>query len=326
MNTIAPELVERFRADLAQLWAAIDSDDARLGLAVSGGGDSLALLLLAHAALPGRIEVGTVDHGLRAGSAQEAAFVAQRCEDLAVPCRILSVTVPPGNLQERARKVRYEALARWSEERGLAGLATAHQLDDQAETLLMRLNRGSGLSGLSGIRPRQALGDMGAALVRPLLGWRRTELAQIVAAAGWHAVADPSNEDPRFDRVRLRRAMAGADWLDPVGIARSAALLEEAEGALAWAAGKEITAQVSFADDEARYAALATGAPALIRCEAICSIYRAFGQPIARSLAARIVARLIAGEAGNAGGLHYRAEGDGDRRVWVFRRETPRGR
>ena len=66
MNTIAPELVERFRADLAQLWAAIDSDDARLGLAVSGGGDSLALLLLAHAVLPGRIEVGTVDHGLRA--------------------------------------------------------------------------------------------------------------------------------------------------------------------------------------------------------------------------------------------------------------------
>ena len=102
------------------------------------------MLLLAHAALPGRIEAATVDHGLRTESAAEAGAVAGFCADMGVPHTSLKVEVAPGNLQSQARDARYAALGRWLEERGLAALVSAHHADDQAETLLARLNRASG--------------------------------------------------------------------------------------------------------------------------------------------------------------------------------------
>jgi tRNA(Ile)-lysidine synthase len=218
----------RFRGDLEKL---IGAPPARLGLAVSGGPDSLALLLLAAAAYPGRVEAATVDHGLRVGSAAEAAFVAGLCRALGVPHAILSAGMTEtSNLQAAARVRRYALLGQWAEDVGASALLTAHHADDQAETLVMRLLRGSGLSGLSGIRA------VNPPLVRPLLGWRRAELAEIVRAAGIDPVADPSNADERFDRVRIRGRLAEAAWLDPAPLARSAAALAEAEEALDWIA------------------------------------------------------------------------------------------
>jgi tRNA(Ile)-lysidine synthase len=142
-------------------------------VAVSGGPDSLALLLLAHAAMPGLVEAATVDHGLRSESADEAAFVAEICGKLGVPHATLKVTVGAGNLQAEARAARYAALAGWMAERGLAALATAHHADDQAETLILRLNRGSGVAGLAGVRARGLVPGTRLPLLRPLLGWRR---------------------------------------------------------------------------------------------------------------------------------------------------------
>ncbi|MFT4027575.1 MAG: tRNA lysidine(34) synthetase TilS [Novosphingobium sp.] len=231
---------DRFRADLARLWRSGE----RLGLAVSGGPDSLALLLLAQAVLPGRIAAATVDHGLRSGSAGEAAMVAEVCAGLGVPHAVLSVTVGEGNLQARAREARYAALAAWMAEHDLAALATAHHADDQAETLLMRLGRGSGVAGLAGVRAAGRVPGSELPLLRPLLAWRRAELADVVAAAGLVAAVDPSNQDDRFDRVRLRKVLAEADWLDAEALAASAAHLADADTALDWAARREWAEQV----------------------------------------------------------------------------------
>ncbi|MEY4952758.1 MAG: tRNA lysidine(34) synthetase TilS [Pseudomonadota bacterium] len=228
-------MTARFAADLAPLWGG----EGRLGVAVSGGPDSLALLVLAHAALPGQVAAATVDHGLRAESADEAAMVAGVCAGLGLPHAALTVEVAAGNLQAEARAARYAALAEWMEAEGLIALLTAHHADDQAETLLLRLNRGSGVAGLAGVRARGQVSETRLPLLRPLLGWRRVELAEVVAAAGLDAVADPSNIDDRFDRARIRKAIAGAEWLDVPALALSAANLADADLALDWAAARE---------------------------------------------------------------------------------------
>ena len=223
----AGDQVERFARDLAVLTGGATG---RLGVAVSGGGDSLALVLLARFAFPGQVQAATVDHGLRPESTGEANFVAEACRSLDVPHAVLRPEAPlAGNLQSAARRARYALLEAWRAEQGLDWILTAHHADDQAETLLMRLNRGSGVAGLSGVRP------VNGCILRPLLGWRRTELAAIVANAGLTAVDDPSNADPRFDRARLRRRLADAEWIDPAALARSAQAVGEAEDALEWA-------------------------------------------------------------------------------------------
>jgi tRNA(Ile)-lysidine synthase len=230
--------VDRFTRDLDALVAA----DATIGVAVSGGPDSIALLLLAAEARPLKVEAATVDHALRPGSRDEARMVAQLCEQLGVPHSILTATweaTPETALQERARLVRYGLLGQWARERGLAALLTAHHLDDQAETLLMRLSRGAGVKGLAGMRRLGRAPGGSLAVVRPLLGWRHSELEAVCAAAGVEPVRDPSNEDDRFERVRVRNALAEADWLDPAAVAQSAAHLAEADGALHWATDVE---------------------------------------------------------------------------------------
>jgi tRNA(Ile)-lysidine synthase len=223
----SPDLLARFRSDLA----ALGPVETPLGVAYSGGPDSLALLLLAAAAFPGEVRAATVDHGLREGSAAEAVLAAGVSQALGVPQAILRATVNPGaSPQARAREARYGTLGAWMEEQGVPTLLTAHHLDDQAETLLMRLLRGSGVAGLAGIRARRPVA--GGELLRPLLGWRRAELAQIVSDSGLPTVADPSNHEEAFDRVRLRRLIGEAPWLDPAPLARSAAALADAEEAL----------------------------------------------------------------------------------------------
>jgi len=220
-----PALLHRFRAPLG----AIDASPAPLGIAVSGGPDSLALLLLADAAWPGRVRAATVDHQLRPESAAEAAFVAAICAGRDIPHAILVPETPiTGSLQNAARVARYALLERWRAEEGALCVMTAHHADDQAETLLMRLNRGAGVSGLAGIR------ETNGRLVRPLLGWRRAELEDLVAAAGIVPLRDPSNADPRFDRVRTRQAIAQASWISVASMAQSAANLADAAAALDW--------------------------------------------------------------------------------------------
>lgn len=243
-----PPLVERFRRDLDAL---IDPAE-RVGLAVSGGPDSLALLLLAAAARPGLIEAATVDHGLRPESADEADMVGALSERLGVPHAILRIEwdVPPETaIQEQARQLRYGALARWAYDAGLDGVATGHHLDDQAETLVMRLARGSGVRGLGGMRPSARVPASDLPLLRPLLGWRRAELERICADAGLSPVQDPSNADEQFERVRVRCALAHSEWLDPDMLARSAANLAAADEALDWATDREWHAHVEQSED-----------------------------------------------------------------------------
>lgn len=240
-----PVLVGRFAADLDSLFAT----DSRLGLAVSGGADSLALLLLATAARSGRIEAATVDHKLRPEAADEARMVARLCSRLGVPHSTLEAEWderPASAIQKRARAERYRLLAHWAGERGLGGIATGHHLDDQAETLLMRLNRGAGVRGLAGVRPLSSVpGASSLALVRPLLGWRREELEAVCIASDVDWAADPSNQDEQFERVRVRNALAESHWLDAPALVRSAANLAAADEALDWAAQREWEAQVS---------------------------------------------------------------------------------
>lgn len=219
------EVLARFRESIK----ALTKREGRIGLAVSGGGDSLALLSLAQAAMPDRVDVATVNHGLRAEAADEATFVASICATFGLSHSILAPAQPiSGSLQTNARKARYEALGAWADERDLAWIATAHHADDQAETVLMRLLRGSGLAGLSAIRATNGR------IIRPLLNWRRSELQSIVTAAGLTPVDDPSNHDPRFDRVKMRAALLQNDWINPTALARSAACLADANDAIDW--------------------------------------------------------------------------------------------
>ncbi|MES2905305.1 MAG: tRNA lysidine(34) synthetase TilS [Pseudomonadota bacterium] len=226
-----PATLARFNADLDSLVPA----ETRLGIAVSGGPDSLALLLLAAAARPGMVEAATVDHGLRHEAQKEAAFVADICARLALPHHILHARVAPGaSLQAQARLARYRVLGAWGIECDLGAIASGHHADDQAETLLMRLARGAGLSGLAATRRRRVL-EPGVVLVRPLLDWRRTDLRAIVAAADLTPVDDPTNRDPRHDRTRFRGLLADADWADAERLASSARWLADADEAIEWA-------------------------------------------------------------------------------------------
>ena len=233
MTDLTPpaDALTRFTADLDALVAP----DTRLGVAVSGGPDSLALLLLAAAARPGRVEAATVDHGLRRANRSEARFVASVCDQLGLAHHVLRTEVGAGaSLQAQARAARYRVLGAWAIECDLGAVASGHHADDQAETLLMRLARGAGLSGLAATRRRRPL-EPGVMLVRPVLGWRRAELAGIVEAAGLTAIDDPTNRDPRHDRTRFRGLLADADWADPERLASSAGWLADADEAIEWA-------------------------------------------------------------------------------------------
>lgn len=326
------DLPARFAADLAALWPE-DERAGPLGLAVSGGPDSLALLLLAHEALPGQITVASVDHGLRPAAAEEIALVGRVTADRGIPFTPLAVTLAPGNTQARARDARYAALAQWAQNARLGAVATAHHADDQAETLLMRLNRGSGLAGLAGVRARSRIEGSAIALLRPLLGWRKAELAGVVATAGLTAAADPSNTNPDFDRARLRAALAGAEWLDPLALATSAAHIAEGWQALEWYAELDWHEMVMREDNDTGTPGFSycANVPRIIAIETILRIIRELGGHATRSEAARAWDRLWAGENASLGGVL--AVPGVERvekirvtmRVWRFRPEPARG-
>lgn len=300
-----------------------------LGLAVSGGPDSLALLLLAHEALPGEVAVASVDHGLRPEAVQEVAFVGQVCAALDIAFTSLSVRVAAGNLQAKAREARYAALAGWVEARGLGALATAHHADDQAETLLMRLVRGSGLAGLAGVRAASLLPDGETPLLRPLLDWRKAELEQVVAAAGLVPVRDPSNVDPSFDRVRVRKHLAEHEDVLPVAaLAQSAEHLAEGWRAIEWYAQIDWEEMVLREDVPAfRYF---VNVPRVVAIETMMRIIGALGGVATRSEAGRAYDRLWREQNASLGGVLIvpgveMVEKVGvAMRVWRFTPEPPR--
>ncbi len=183
----------------------------KLLLAVSGGPDSIALMGLVAGWSGRRGEpqpaVAVVDHGLRAESAREALFVTQSAEALGLSCAVLTWTgpKPQTGLQEAARTARYQLLADHAHAIGATALVTGHTLDDQAETLLMRLSRGSGPSGMAGMRVRTTC--LGLPLIRPLLGISKQRLIATCDHHGWRWTFDPSNSDRHFARVRWRTLM-----------------------------------------------------------------------------------------------------------------------
>ncbi|HYN45208.1 MAG TPA: tRNA lysidine(34) synthetase TilS [Allosphingosinicella sp.] len=307
-----PDLVARFRADTEALTGPAPG---LLGVAVSGGPDSLALLLLAHAAFPGRVRAATVDHRLRPESAAEAAFVAGVCARLGVPHATLPAEEPiEGNIQSAARALRYRLLGRWAQDEGIAWLLTAHHRDDQAETLIMRLQRGAGLSGLSGIRAATRIGA--TAIARPLLGWTRAELAGIVAAARIEPIEDPSNTDERYDRARLRRRLAEAGWIDAAAFARSAAALAEAEVALEWVALRLLEERVERDGEEVRFDP--AGVPAELRRRILLAVLGTADPPRGPAVQ-RLLVTLEAGETATLAGV--KCEGGP---VWRFTSAAPR--
>ncbi len=295
---------------------------------MSGGPDSVALLLLANEALLGAIAVASVDHGLRPEAADEVALVERLCRERDIPFTALKVRVPAGNLQAKAREARYRALAEWVRETGLGALATAHHADDQAETLLMRLSRGSGLSGLSGVRAATLLPDGETPLIRPLLGWRKGDLEGVVAKAGIIPARDPSNASTAFDRVRVRRHLAEHEWLDVEALAASAGHLAEAWRAIEWYAELDWEEMVQREDGPAfRYYA---NVPRIVAIETICRIIGELGGIASRSEAARACDRLWREENASLSGVLIvpgteRIERTGvTMRVWRFAPEPPR--
>jgi tRNA(Ile)-lysidine synthase len=225
-------------ADIEALFAPFTRTTALL-IAVSGGPDSTALLLMAaewakRRGKP-RIEAATVDHGLRPESADEAKAVAGLCARLRVKHRILpwKGVKPTSRLQERAREARYRLLVDHAKAIGADALMTAHHADDQAETVLFRLLRGSGVAGLRGMDLMTARDGM--TIARPLMGLKKRDLIAFANARGAPFIDDPSNTDPRFARTRLRALLArlGEEGLDAEALDRLARRARETEEALA---------------------------------------------------------------------------------------------
>ncbi len=227
-------------AALIDAWTAADRPE-KVMLAVSGGGDSMALLARARAltANGAKVCVATVDHRLRPDAAGEAAMVAAAAEGLGFSHETLAWLgdKPSSGLQEAAREARYRLLYEAARRLGAGAIITAHSAEDLAETFFMRLARGAGVRGLSGMAlPVRITVAAGAPLplLRPFIRVRRAALRAAVGAAGLSIIDDPSNEDAQFERVRMRRFLAAGErdcGVSVDAIARSALRLADAAAA-----------------------------------------------------------------------------------------------
>jgi tRNA(Ile)-lysidine synthase len=223
---------------LARLFAPATNEPA-IGLAVSGGPDSLALMLLAQRwasalAEPPRLIVYAMDHQLRPEAAEEVAMVLREAKALGLTAHGLAWTgeKPQTGLQEAARQARYRIIGQAMKADGATLLLTAHHRADQAETVLMRLAHGSGIEGLKGMTPMSRV--EGVAVFRPLLDVEPASLALVVQEAGLNPIQDPSNTDISYERVRWRKRLPllAEDGLDSAALSRFAARMAEADLAL----------------------------------------------------------------------------------------------
>jgi tRNA(Ile)-lysidine synthase len=277
-------------AEAATLFASLKSYKLVV-LAVSGGADSTSLmhlvarwLALSAGGVVPRVVVATVDHGLRASSGAEAHWVAEQAKALGFSHATLlwEGEKRATGIQDAARRARYDLLAAHAGRETPAAVVTAHTQDDQAETLLMRLARGSGLDGLAGMPSRRGLtGDGSVDLVRPLLAIPKVRLIATLEAAGQPWIEDPSNEVLAFERVRLRKARAALEELGLTNdrLALSAGRLGRAREALATAA--DDFRQVHVALHDGIYASFARdalhSAPREVRIRVLSSLLEAFG-------------------------------------------------
>jgi tRNA(Ile)-lysidine synthase len=241
---MAPAAIEQ--ADFDRAMAAFAPFEARpaVAVAVSGGPDSLALLLLIDRwarGLGGSAIAFTVDHRLRAESAAEAAQVGAWAAARGIAHEILTWgdSKPASGIQAAARQARYRLLTEACAARGILHLALAHHADDQAETVLFRRERGSGLAGLAGMAASRSLGA--ARMIRPLVGWPKSALIETCRRFGQAYIDDPSNRSGRFARTGLRHRLADDPGLR-AGLLREAALAASArtadDGRLASALGR----------------------------------------------------------------------------------------
>lgn len=216
---------------------ALLSPHASLLFAVSGGPDSVALMLMAarwRERDAHDIAIATVDHGLRKQSRAEAKQVGDWARTLGFAHHLLTWTgeKPRTRIQECARDARYALLERCAKRIGASAIVTAHHADDQAETILFRLTRGSGVAGLAGMASTAQFG--GVALLRPLLDWRKQELIAICGDATHPFIEDPSNANEDFARARLRklRPILAAQGLGDDALLRLGERAERANAAL----------------------------------------------------------------------------------------------
>lgn len=260
---------------------------ARLGVAVSGGSDSMAVMAALAQGFAGenvQLRAATVDHGLRPDAALEATFVAKQSGALGLGHDILRWQGwdGRGNVQDRAREARYGLLADWAKAQALDMVVLGHTADDQAETVLMRLGRAAGVDGLAGIPLRRVVHDV--TFVRPALGLRRAELRAFLKDQAIPWIDDPSNDDARYDRVRARRTLPDLSGLgiSTQSLCDVAANMRDARDALDWYS-------FTAAQDHAR---VDTGAVAI-------------GQRAFRTLPTEIARRLMIGALRWVGGMHY---------------------
>lgn len=209
----------------------------RIAVAVSGGSDSMALCLLAHrwsSRHKGEVVALTVDHGLRAGSGAEARQVGEWLGEWGITHHVLRWrgAKPESNIQATARDARYRLLGEWCRRHGVLHLMLGHHMEDQAETLMLRLGRGSGLDGLASMA---TLGETPhLRLLRPLLSVPRARLAATLRRLGQNWVEDPSNQDTHHARVRVRQSMPALEreGMSPERLAAATRHLGRARAAL----------------------------------------------------------------------------------------------
>ena len=276
------------------LFASLGRYDVLL-LAISGGGDSMAMLeLMAEwrgrraTLLAPAIFVATVDHRLRQESAAEAEFVARRCAELGLDHEILSWNdaKPRSGLPNAAREARYRLLHQHAlHVAGAASCAvvTAHTQDDQAETLAMRLARGSGIDGLAAMMAERPMYEGSSiTLARPLLSAPRERLRATLVARGLNWREDPSNDDDAFERVRVRRALEGltAAGITSAALARTTRRMGDAREALGYA-DRAFEATLSLDYNGEIFASLDRApfdaAPTLLRQRLLQRLIRRFG-------------------------------------------------
>lgn len=224
---------------VAAIRTSLPNPPARIGVGVSGGSDSLALLIGVYEAFRKqdvKISVATVNHGLRAEAEHEAEAVARFAQKLGVEHDVLTWEPPAQlrNLQSDARNARFDLLSNWAQQKQIPVVALGHTADDQAETVIMRMKRESGVDGLSGIPERRTVG--GVEFRRPLLSLRREKLREVLRAEGVDWIDDPSNDNDRFERVRTRKALAVLEDLGlcPTAFSTVAENMSQARKALEW--------------------------------------------------------------------------------------------
>jgi len=296
-----------------------------LGVAVSGGGDSMALLHLLDPFCRNhgiQLHAVTVDHQLRPEAAAEARFVARRCKDLGVPHDTLvwQGWDGQGNLQKAARDARYREMTAWARSRGISAVALGHTREDQAETVLMRLGRRAGVDGLSGMRHR-VLRD-GICWLRPLLRAHRADLRTYLVRKGVEWIDDPSNDDLNFDRIKARQIL---DTLAPLGIsvdglADVADQMAQARKALEWQAflvAQELATTKSGAViyDERVLRSQPDEIRRRLFVRAINWISGATYAP-RRGAVAGLMQGIAKGQASTADGCHIRRIAE---KIWIFR-------